>query len=528
MREFFRYTGLGIVLSAFLAAIVAACTSRDSEPTPDLQASVEAAVAEALPTVDPTPTPNVDATVAAALVATAAAAPTPGPVPTTRPTPTPNIEATVQAAIAETALAAPTTTSEPPVEKIVETVVIEKIIETVVVERPVTRTERILETVIVEREVDGRTVRVVETVVVERPVTALERVVETVVLLRPVPTEEVTKTTPTPTQQVPTATPLPSPTAPVPLMGGNDLVIGVTNICPPVFNNRFLAGACFEQVQMWGFTEGLTWMKHAPPPIQVDEEDPNKSMIESWEWDLGANTLTWVIRTGIPFHDPDFGEVDAEDVAFSFNQAMAEYSTFPRADQLRSWIKKIEAVDKRTVLINCADGGCQEDWIKQQSNYNGQTVSITSLDAFEQLGEEGSLVNLDNMTGPFRATHWVTNDVIDSETVRPHWRWEPLVDTLKFVEVPDDSVRMAAFINGETHIADLPPRFLGQAVNESGGRVQIMGNGRGQGVYFSGNYWAASDYLGLGGEVVDDRIDVSMRPGYKPDDEHPLDRRVGK
>ena len=268
---------------------------------------------------------------------------------------------------------------------------------------------------------------------------------------------------------------------------------------------------------MWGFTEGLTWMKHAPPPVQLDDEDSTKSMIESWEWDQNANTLTWVIKTGIPFHSPDFGEVDAEDVAFSFNEAMAEGSTFNRAGQLRSWIHTIEAVDKRTLMVKCREYGCQEDWIRQQSNYNGQTAQITSLDAFEQLGEEGSMAHLGNMTGAFKATRWVTNEVIEAEAVLGHWRWEPLVDTLKFVGMPGTSILMTAFINGEIHLADLPPRFVAQAIDESGGRAQQMGSGRGQGVIFAGNYWASTDYLGAAGEGND----VTMRPGYLPDDDHP-------
>ena len=268
---------------------------------------------------------------------------------------------------------------------------------------------------------------------------------------------------------------------------------------------------------MWGFTEGLTWMKHASPPIQVDEEDGSKSMVQSWEWDENANTLTWVIKTGISFHNPDFGEVDAEDVAFSFREAMAEDSFFNRSIQLRSWIDTIEAVDKRTVLVQCRDYGCQQDWIKQQSNYNGQTVSITSLDAYEQLGEEASKGHLENLTGAFKPTRWVTNDVIESVVVRQHWRWEPLVDTLKFVEIPENSVRMVAFINGDIHLADLPPRYVAQALDESGGRAQQTGGGTGQGVLYSGNYWATTDYLGSAGEGND----VTMRPGYLPDDDHP-------
>ena len=314
-----------------------------------------------------------------------------------------------------------------------------------------------------------------------------------------------------------TATAVPPTAMPEEPAGGGDLVIGVPAICPPIFNNRFLTGTCFERVQMWGYTEGLTWMEHAAPPVQVDEEDPSKSMIESWVQDDDANTLTWTIKTGIPFHNPDFGEVDAEDVAFSFNEAMAEGSTFNRAGQLRQWIKTIEAIDERTVVINCADAGCQKDWIRQQSNYNGQTASITSKDAFDSLGEEASLGNLGNITGAFRATRWITNEVIESDAVRPHWRWDPLTDTLKYVEIPETSVRLAAIVNSEIHLADLPPRFVAEAVDKTGGRSQQIGGGTTQGVLYGGNYWASTDYLGFAGEGND----VTARPGYNHDDEHP-------
>jgi len=299
--------------------------------------------------------------------------------------------------------------------------------------------------------------------------------------------------------------------------GGGDLIVGVPAVCPPIFNNRFLTGACFERVAMWGFTEGLTWMADAPIPIQVDEENEAKSMVESWNWDEGANTLTWVIKTGIPFHEADFGDVTGADVAFSFNEAMAEGSTFNRAGQLRAWIAPPVTADGQTVTINCTDAGCQKDWIRQQSNYNGQTASITSQKAFDTLGEEKSLGHLGNMTGPFHATKWVTNEVIESVAVDPHWRHTPFVASMKFVEIPETSVRLAAISNGEVHLADLPPRFVAQAAAAMGGRSQQMGGGRGQGIYFAGNYWATTDYLGAAGEGND----PAARPGYKPDDEHP-------
>ncbi len=115
MRKVARNISIGIGLSAFLAAGITACTSSAPEPTPDVQASVEAAVAKVLLTARPTPTPDIDATVQAAMAATAAVAPTstPNPVPTYTPTPTPDIEATVQSAMAATVAAAPTAAPSP-------------------------------------------------------------------------------------------------------------------------------------------------------------------------------------------------------------------------------------------------------------------------------------------------------------------------------------------------------------------------------------------------------------------------------
>ena len=64
-----------------------------AEPTPDIEATVQAAVAMALPTATPTPQPDIEATVAAGVQATVEAmrpSPTPTHVPTWTPTATPS------------------------------------------------------------------------------------------------------------------------------------------------------------------------------------------------------------------------------------------------------------------------------------------------------------------------------------------------------------------------------------------------------------------------------------------------------
>ena len=67
--------------------------SPDSQPTPDIEATVQAVVAMALPTATPTPQPDIEATVAAGVQATVEAmrpSPTPTHAPTWTPTATPS------------------------------------------------------------------------------------------------------------------------------------------------------------------------------------------------------------------------------------------------------------------------------------------------------------------------------------------------------------------------------------------------------------------------------------------------------
>ena len=79
------------------------------------------------------------------------------------------------------------------------------------------------------------------------------------------------------------------------------MTVGSAAICPISMSNKFITGACYERLQMWGFTEGLTWVQHLDPPVQSKVEDTSKSMLKSWELDSEANTLTWVLKDDIPF-----------------------------------------------------------------------------------------------------------------------------------------------------------------------------------------------------------------------------------
>ena len=259
--------------------------------------------------------------------------------------------------------------------------------------------------------------------------------------------------------------------------------------------------------------EGLTWVQHLDPPVQSMVEEPSKSMLQSWELDAEANTLTWVLKDNIPFQDPRWGNVDAEDVKFSFDEAVAPGSTFNRVGQLVVWIDSVDVVDERTVRVNCKpEVGCQKNWMITHSNLNTEMVAISSKDAYDELGEDASNRALGNATGPFMPTKWIADEEIVAEAVVPHWRHTPFLDEIKYVAMPEEAIRAAAFEAGEIHFANLAPILLSKAVNAVGGWTQVIGPGFSQGVAMGGNYWATTDYLGRTAEGED----VANRPGYDP------------
>ncbi len=116
-----------ITLLALAVVFVFACTQSPSNtPTPDIDATIQAAVVASIPTPTPEPTPDVDATVSAAIEATKDAGrqtpthtpqptPTETPVPTSTNTPEPTPSETPEPTptVAPTKTPVPTSTSTP-------------------------------------------------------------------------------------------------------------------------------------------------------------------------------------------------------------------------------------------------------------------------------------------------------------------------------------------------------------------------------------------------------------------------------
>ena len=96
----------------------------------------------------------------------------------------------------------------------------------------------------------------------------------------------------------------------------------------------------------FGSKEPLLWRERAPIP-QIGALNMDQSLAESWEVSPDQTSITFKIRQGVPFHK-GWGEVTAEDVAWSFNNAKAEGNTNPRSGFWGEYTDRWEAIDSNT------------------------------------------------------------------------------------------------------------------------------------------------------------------------------------
>ncbi|MEX0927733.1 MAG: ABC transporter substrate-binding protein [Dehalococcoidia bacterium] len=241
-----------------------------------------------------------------------------------------------------------------------------------------------------------------------------------------------------------------------------------------------------------------------------------EGIAHSWEIAPDQSKITFQIREGVPFHN-DWGHVTAEDVAFSFNDAISAESVFTRADRLGEWIDRVEAVDEFTVDMHISS--LNATWDIRLSNVGDTTVPIVSKRAFDTLGSEEFNVT-DTGTGPFTVRTWRTGDEIIMDRFADYYREDgrAQVAAIRYVTMPEQNVQLAALETGEVDIATgastgLDFQLVSGAAERSGGKVIEFGHPGRHEITFGGNYWAETD--------PDTGDPLPRRPGFTPDSDHP-------
>ncbi len=286
-------------------------------------------------------------------------------------------------------------------------------------------------------------------------------------------------TTPTATPQA-TATSAPSGEAPQPDNPVGTISVAVFNIGPGVGLGS--SQAPVEAMQYWGVGEGLF-------AVDADGNTVNK-LATGWDLESDLSAVTITLREDVRFHG-DFGNFSADDVVFTMNDSNANTnptSIHGQAGDFAALFGETEKIDGNTVRIPFETFDLR--WDGNFLNEQAQGTAFFSKNAFDTMGEAWMNENIIS-TGPFEVEEWVQDDrAVLKKVDYDHWFKNADIETLRFIEVPEPSTRVALARTGEVDVADQVPLkdikpladdgFIAEAITRAGRVHQVI---------FSGNYW---------------------------------------
>jgi peptide/nickel transport system substrate-binding protein len=196
---------------------------------------------------------------------------------------------------------------------------------------------------------------------------------------------------------------------------------------PPHLDPTSAAAAAIDEVVYANVFEGLT--RFAPDGTILP------ALAESWE--IAPDGLSWVfnLRDGVSFHDGT--PFSAEDVAFSFERAMAEDSTNAQK-VLFEGINSVNVIDDVTVEIGL-------DAPKGSLLFNlawGDAVIVSPASA-----ETNTTSPIG--TGPFIFSQWVQGDRVELVRYEDYWGEKPALEKVVFRFISDPTAAFSAMMAGD-------------------------------------------------------------------------------
>lgn len=177
------------------------------------------------------------------------------------------------------------------------------------------------------------------------------------------------------------------------------------------------------------------------------------ALAESWE--ISDDNLTWTftLRDDVVFHNGR--EFTADDVVFSYERIMDPDVAANNAFRFAS-VESVVAVDDTTVEINL----------------NRPTPNLlVNIGAFKgmaivprEIVEDGSIDSTPVGTGPFQFVSSSPDQGILLERNESYWRADeglPYLDSVRFIQIPDPTVKLTNLQTGEADWIDtVPPQEL--------------------------------------------------------------------
>ncbi len=356
-----------------------------------------------------------------------------------------------------------------------------------------------------------------------------------------------------------TAAPVAAPTsAPAPAAERVSTTITVVfdNVGTPQFRN--VKGTWPDVLfhGFFGFQEPLLGWE----PTFDDQGNPIRSTGEAchapfvatgWEWELpskSGDTLTMdgkelenfdqadlsdqanqgiirvFVREGIDFYrsiDGEMvrvGELTAEDVAWSFNDAGSENtnSAHSNSSQAYEYYKPWKVEDKYVAVAE--NRAFRSDGLQDASSICQDAIWMQSKQLYDELGDT---FGVPHGSGPFVVHEWLPAERIESEARVDHWRRNAGFERLVFIQANEAGQRSAMLQSGQADIAMASIQDVGRLEQEGFQFHEGLDAINGNFFYFSGNLWAfkypPNSTLGeedLSGKPV-------LRQGFLPTDSYP-------
>jgi peptide/nickel transport system substrate-binding protein len=183
------------------------------------------------------------------------------------------------------------------------------------------------------------------------------------------------------------------------------------------------------------------------------------------------NPTTWEfkLRKGVKFHNGD--PLTAADVKFSIEHYLDPKTKAPFAS-FYSTIKEVKAVDESTIQVTTDK---PDPLLRKRFAFN---IFILPSKYIQEKGYDAFLKQPIGC-GPFKFVEWVRADRLVLEANEAYWAGSPLIKTVVFRAIPEDSTRLAELQTGAADIIlNVPPFLVNQLKGQPGIDVQSVPSGR--------------------------------------------------
>jgi ABC-type transport system substrate-binding protein len=191
------------------------------------------------------------------------------------------------------------------------------------------------------------------------------------------------------------------------------------------------------------------------PLVGYDQKgnlDPSLSLAQKWE-QPDATTIALTLRTGVKFHDgTDF---NAAAVKFNLDRILdpATKAT-PRSDL--ATIDSVETPDSGRVVLHLKTPSAPV-----LTNFGDRGGMILSPTALQKLGKD-AYGHAPVGTGAFTLKQWTTDASLTYDRNPNYWRKDaagrqlPYLQSIQLKSIPDGTVRLASFEQGDIDVSDAP------------------------------------------------------------------------